>query len=122
VAAIALATGQRENGFMADSSLEGRGERDPNRRFATPEEVLASPDLDADQKRAILERWRQNSGSPVSGEGEAGGEPSMVTRLARALSFLDTETGGRATTHDQGFYTSVSEIGDDASDDREGSR
>lgn len=90
---------------------------DPHGQFATPEEVLEAKDLSSEEKRAILERWRQLGGSPVSGEGDSGGEPNLATRLARALAFLDTETGERVTTHDQGFYTSVSRAGEDEKED-----
>ena len=38
------------------------------------------------------------------------GEPSLATRLTRALAFLDTETGNQKVTHDQGFYTSIGDI------------
>ena len=95
---------------MAPSTLHDRALRDPTSVFATPEDVLKSSELTAEEKRSILERWRQNSGSPISGENESGGEPNLVTRLARALSFLDEETGRQETTHDQGFYTAVSDI------------
>jgi hypothetical protein len=94
---------------MAESTFEDRAFRDPAGVFETPEDVLKASQLSPEQKRTILERWRQHTGSPISGQNESGGEPNLVTRLARALAFLDEETGKQETTHDQGFYTSVSE-------------
>ncbi|MEK0085683.1 hypothetical protein [Benzoatithermus flavus] len=84
-----------------------RALRDPSSVFDSPEAVLQDKELGMEEKRAILERWRQNTGSPIGG----GGEPNLVARLARALSFLDEETGAHEVSHDQGFYTSVSDIG-----------
>lgn len=90
---------------MATSVRAERALRDPASVFDSPEAVLEDKELSSEEKRVILERWRQNTGSPL------GGEPGFVTRLARALSFLDEETGSHEVSHDQGFYTSVSDIG-----------
>ncbi|MFO1048137.1 MAG: hypothetical protein U1E52_09595 [Geminicoccaceae bacterium] len=72
-------------------------------RFADPEAVISDPSLAAEDKRAILEDWRR----------QAHAEPAtdLVTRIGRALAMLDTETGAHQVTHDQGFYTSVGDIG-----------
>jgi hypothetical protein len=96
---------------MAESTFEDRAFRDPAGAFETPEDVLKASHLSPEQKRIVLERWRQHTGSPITGENASGGEPNLVTRLGRALAFLDEETGKQETTHDQGFYTSVSEAG-----------
>src|SRR4029450_7520930 len=79
--------------IMATPSLTERGLRDPQAVFETPEAVLACDQLPTEHKRAILERWRQLIGPRAPArEGDEGG-PNLATRLFRALSFLDTETG-----------------------------
>jgi hypothetical protein len=93
------------------------GPTDPTAEFDSPEAVLDSKDLTPEQKRHVLEHWRQKAGTPLAagpgGDGdEGGGEPNLATRLARALSFLDTEDASRRASHDQGFYTAVGEIGE----------
>ena len=98
---------------MATPNLTERGLRDPEGVFGTPEAVLASDQLPVEHKRAILERWRQLAGQRAPARAEAGSEPNLVTRLFRALSFLDTETGSHEVTHDQGFYTAIGDIGRD---------
>ena len=96
---------------MATPSLTERGLRDPQAVFETPEAVLACDQLPTEHKRAILERWRQLVGPRAPArEGDEGG-PNLATRLFRALSFLDTETGSHEVTHNQGFYTSIGDIG-----------
>jgi hypothetical protein len=99
---------------MPTSIRAERALRDPSSVFDSPEAVLQDKELSPEEKRTILERWRQNTGSPVSGSGE----PGLVTRLARALSFLDEETGSQEVTHNQGFYTAVSDIGREDKDKR----
>ena len=96
---------------MTTPDLEERALQDPQSVFETPEAVLQSDQLAHGHKRTILERWRQLVGSPSPDESTPGSEPSLATRLTRALAFLDTETGGHQVTHDQGFYTSIGDIG-----------
>jgi hypothetical protein len=95
---------------MTTPSLLERALRHPPSVFATPEAVVRSEQLPREHKRTILERWRQLVGSPPSRESKMAGEPSLMTRLTRALAFLDTETGSHEVTHDQGFYTSIGDI------------
>ena len=95
---------------MMISSLKERALQDPQSVFETPEAVLQSNQLAHGHKRTILERWRQLVGSPSTDKSTPGSEPSLATRLTRALAFLDTETGGHQVTHDQGFYTSIGDI------------
>ena len=95
---------------MTTLGLEERALQDPQSVFETPEAVLQSDQLAHGHKRTILERWRQLVGSPSPDESTPGSEPSLATRLTRALAFLDTETGGHQVTHDQGFYTSIGDI------------
>ena len=96
---------------MTTRNLLKRALRHPPSVFETPEAVVRSEQLPREHKRTILERWRQLIGSPPSPrEGTRAGEPSLATRLTRALAFLDTETGSHEVTHDQGFYTSIGDI------------
>jgi hypothetical protein len=64
--------------------------RDPCRVFGEPGNVLSRPDLDAGQKREILESWWQDavrlSGS--AGENMTGGEEPMLKRVKDALREL----------------------------------
>lgn len=106
-----------EEPIMTKAASHDSAMRDPSGVFETPEAVIEARDLTAEQKRRILERWRQSHGTPASG-GEEIGEPNFATRLARALGFLDQETGAQPTTHDQGFYTAVSDIGGPKSEDK----
>lgn len=96
---------------MPDPTLMEHALRQPHSVFETPEAVVQSDQLPREHKRTILERWRQLVGSTTAGEAARPGEPSLTTRLTRALAFLDTETGGHQVSHDQGFYTSIGDIG-----------
>ena len=81
--------------------------------FETPEDVLRAEHLTAERKRHILEDWRRMQGAPIAADAGSDGEPDLATRLARALAFLDTETGSHETGHQQSFHTSVRDIGRD---------
>ncbi len=100
---------------MNDPDLVERALNDPPRVFDSPEEVVQSDQVPREHKRTILERWRQLIGSSPEAQVEPPGGLSLTTRLTRALAFLDTETGGHQVTHDQGFYTSIGDIGKDRS-------
>lgn len=100
---------------MTKTASDDHAMRDPTGAFETPEAVLEARDLTAEQKRQILERWRQSHGTSAAGQG---GEPNLATRLARVLGFLDEETGAQPTTHDQGFYTAVGDIGGQKPEDK----
>lgn len=89
---------------MADQDLFERALRAPQREFPSPEAVARSDQLRPEQRRAVLERWREDAGRTAADEG------GLLTRIGRALAFLDTETGAHEADHDQGFYTSVSDI------------
>lgn len=95
---------------MATPSLAERALDDPRSVFGTPEAVLTSRQLTDADKRAILERWQQLASRQRPASDAA---PDLATRLFRALSFLDTETGRHEVAHDQGFYTSIGDIGRD---------
>ena len=100
---------------MHDPTFVERALDDPPRVFDSPEDVVQSDRFPREHKRTILERWRQLVGSTPAAQVEPPGELSLATRLTRALAFLDTETGGHQVTHDQGFYTSIGDIGKDRS-------
>jgi hypothetical protein len=93
------------------TDLKERAMQDPQSVFASPEAVIHAEELPIEHKRTILERWRQLIGSSPGREEPSSGRPDLATRLSRALAFLDTETGGHKVTHNQGFYTSIGDIG-----------
>jgi hypothetical protein len=68
---------------------------DPRAVFAEPKEVLSHRDLTTEQKRAILESWRQDAVRLSASEGEnmAGGEETMLQRVCDALRELEQQTG-----------------------------
>ena len=72
-----------------------RALRDPYAVFGEPKEVLARQGLTPDQKRAILESWRQDASRLSASEGEnmAGGEEAMLQRVCDALCELERQTG-----------------------------
>ena len=96
---------------MPTPGLMERALHHPQSASETPEAVVQSDQLSREHKRTILERWRQLVGSASTArDATRAGEPSLATRLTRALAFLDTETGSHEVTHDQGFYTSIGDI------------
>jgi hypothetical protein len=68
---------------------------DPCRIFGQPGNVLTHPDLDARQKREILESWRQDAVRLSESEGEnmGGGSEPMLKRVNDALLELERQTG-----------------------------
>ena len=72
---------------------------DPCRIFGEPDNVLSHPDLDATQKREVLESWRQDAVRLSESEGEnmGGGEEPMLKRVNDALLELERQTGVGAT-------------------------
>lgn len=63
---------------------------DPSSEFESPEAVLTREDLTPEQKKAILERWRQDAELLQQAEAEnmAGGEPNLLDRVQQALDRL----------------------------------
>ncbi|NBC22130.1 MAG: hypothetical protein GVY21_01500 [Gammaproteobacteria bacterium] len=63
---------------------------DPSSEFESPEAVLTREDLTEEQKKAILERWRQDAELLQQAEAEnmAGGEPNLLDRVQQALARL----------------------------------
>ena len=64
---------------------------DPCRIFGEPGNVLSHPDLDATQKREILESWWQDAVrlSEAEGENMGGGKEPMLKRVNDALLELE---------------------------------
>jgi hypothetical protein len=67
---------------------------DPCRIFGEPGNVLLHPDLDAKQKREILESWWQDAMRLSESEGEnmGGGKEPMLKRVKDALLELERQT------------------------------
>ena len=94
---------------MPTPSLTDRALQDPRGTFETPEAVLRSDRLPAEDKRRILERWRRLSEAPGADE-----PPGIVTRIMRALAFLDVETGEHKEIEGQGLYGAIGDLGKDS--------
>ena len=73
---------------MATPSLKDRALQDPPGAFESPEAVLHSGELQRQDKRDILERWRH-----LTDRQEAEDAPGLMTRILRALAYLDVQTG-----------------------------
>jgi hypothetical protein len=69
---------------------------DPTKRFKKPMEVVDDPDLDAEQKRAILESWKKDAEllATASAENMTGGEAPQLQDVSLALGKLQ-QTSGR---------------------------
>jgi hypothetical protein len=96
---------------MAEKELTERAIEDPAREFTTPEAVVTHPALPKEGKLSILQRWQQLVATDAKKAAPAGSAPDLPTRIGRALAMLDTETGKHEVSHDQGFYTSIGDIG-----------
>jgi hypothetical protein len=64
--------------------------KDPASEFDSPEAVVADERLTVDQKKAILEQWKQDARQleKAAAENMADGEPNMLHRVSEALSRL----------------------------------
>jgi len=67
---------------------------DPAAMFASPEALLARPDLSRSEKLHLLRRWRYDARelALAEAEGMAGGEPSLIERVSAALARLEDGT------------------------------
>jgi hypothetical protein len=65
--------------------------QNPAACFDRPQDVLMANDLSKDEKRAILEQWKQDAMllQTATDENMAGGEPSKIEEVALALRALD---------------------------------
>jgi hypothetical protein len=68
-----------------------RARANPSKHYRTPDAVLADHRLDAAEKRSVLESWAQEETELEAAEAEnmAGGEPSRLAAVRRALDALD---------------------------------
>lgn len=64
---------------------------DPAAVFASPEDLVARPDLSRSEKLHLLRRWHYDACelSVAEDEGMGGGEPSMLERVSAALASLE---------------------------------
>jgi hypothetical protein len=71
---------------------------DPCAVFGEPAKVLSHSGLDATQKRAILERWRDEAARLSESEGEnmCGSDEPMLPRVCDALAELERRTSAKA--------------------------
>lgn len=67
---------------------------DPRAVFSEPADVVSCAELDAAQKRQILERWHHDALElqTAEGEGMGGGEQPMMQRVDHALAELERQT------------------------------
>lgn len=68
---------------------------DPTKKFKSPMDVVDDPQLDLDQKRAILESWKKDAEllSTASAENMTGGEPPQLQNVCLALDKLERTAG-----------------------------
>lgn len=90
---------------MPISNAADRTPQDPRTVYESPEAVLRSAQLGRQDKRDILERWRRLSRAEAADAG-----PDLVTRIMRALAFLDVETGEHKDIEGQGLYGAIGDI------------
>jgi hypothetical protein len=67
---------------------------DPAAVFASPEALLARPDLSRPEKLHLLRRWRFDARelAVAEAEGMGGGAPSLLERVSAALAALEGAT------------------------------
>jgi hypothetical protein len=77
-----------------DRKTTERAKLDPRSLYASPQEVLDDAALSHAQKAAILRQWEYDARELQTAEDEnmAGGEPSRLTEVRRALDRLGAET------------------------------
>jgi len=68
---------------------------DPTREFKSPMDVVNDPNLNPEQKRAILESWKTDAQllSTASDENMTGGEAPQLQDVSLALDKLEQLTG-----------------------------
>lgn len=64
---------------------------DPSRHFDTPHDVVEAPELDAEQRKSVLRRWRHDAKLLLIAEQEnmGGGEKMDLAEINRALKACD---------------------------------
>jgi hypothetical protein len=80
-----MASATTERGKIAEAK------QNPAAMYERPQDVLMANDLSKDEKRAILEQWKQDAMllQTATDESMAGGEPSRIEEVAEALRALD---------------------------------
>jgi len=68
---------------------------DPTKKFDSPIDVVNAPNLDIEQKRAILESWKKDAEllSTASAENMSGGEAPQLQDVSLALGELECLSG-----------------------------
>ena len=79
------------SGLSTESGKLREAKQNPAAMFNKPQDVLSANDLSTDEKRAILEQWKQDSMQlqQASDENMTGGEPSQIEDVVEALKALD---------------------------------
>ena len=81
------------SGLSTESGKLREAKQNPAAMFNKPQDVLSANDLSTDEKRAILEQWKQDSMQlqQASDENMTGGEPSRIEDVVDALKVLDAQ-------------------------------
>ena len=76
---------------MQISSAVAEAVANPSKIFNAPMDVVLTPGLSEPDKRAILESWEQEARllQTATGENMAGGEPSRIEDVRKAIDLLD---------------------------------
>lgn len=84
-------TGPTNSHTGAEREKIAQAKQNPSAMFDRPQDVLMANDLSRDEKRAILEQWKQDAIQlqTATEENMAGGEPSKIEEVVEALSTLD---------------------------------
>jgi hypothetical protein len=79
------------SGLSTESGKLREAKQNPAAMFNKPQDVLSANDLSTDEKRAILEQWKQDSMQlqQAADENMTGGEPSQIEDVVEALKALD---------------------------------
>jgi hypothetical protein len=80
---------------MATQEQVEKAIADPTKKFKSPMDVVNDPQLDAQQKRAILESWKKDAEllSTASDENMSGGEAPQLQDVSLALDTLKRLSG-----------------------------
>jgi hypothetical protein len=84
-------TGPTNSSAGAEREKIAQARQNPSAMFDRPQDVLMANDLSRDEKRAILEQWKQDAMQlqKATEENMAGGEPSKIEEVTQALRTLD---------------------------------
>lgn len=78
-------------GLTSESGKLRKAKQNPAAMFDEPQDVLTANDLSTDEKRAILDQWKQDAMQlqQAADENMTGGEPSRIEDVVEALKALD---------------------------------